>query len=145
MCELYLQATTECIARAIRKSLFPLDTQQIVIHLLKQYHQTDGGTEKQLRNAESLFMTCLSNTLLSDLSDVRPTTSSEEEFDDELYDTVTLIDSVSQQRIQHPIKSLHCQHRTCFDAKSFFSQHADMKLWHCPICRVHIKSFEVCT
>jgi hypothetical protein len=140
--ELYLQATTECIARAIRKSLFPLDTQQIVVHLLKQYHY-QSNDEQRLRNAENVFMTCLSNTLFEEN---KSTTSSEEEFidDQEFHDTVSLIDSVSHQRIQHPIKSLHCRHPTCFDAATFFSQHADVKLWHCPICLVHIKSFEVC-
>ncbi|CAO0803598.1 unnamed protein product [Mucor circinelloides] len=138
VCELYLQATTECISRSIRKSTFPLDTQQMIIHLLKQYHQAEGP-EAKLKNAETIFMTCQSNTMLS----ISNETSSEEEYEeDELNETVSLIDFNTGQRIRHPIKSLHCRHRTCFDAASFFNQHADIKLWHCPICLVHIKSFE---
>ena len=139
MCELYLQATTECISRSIRKSTFPLDTQQIIIHLLKQYHQAEGP-EAKLKNAETMFMTCQSNTMLS----ISTETSSEEEYEEgELNETVSLIDLTTGKRIQHPVKSLHCRHRTCFDAAAFFNHHADIKLWHCPICLVHIKSFEV--
>ncbi|KAI8641132.1 hypothetical protein BD408DRAFT_483669 [Parasitella parasitica] len=138
VCELYLQATTECISRSIRKSTFPLDTQQMIIHLLKQYHRAEGA-EAKLVNAETIFMTCQSNTLLSASTE----NSSEEEYDEsELNEAVSLIDFNTGRRIQHPIKSLHCRHRSCFDAASFFNQHADIKLWHCPICDVHIKSFE---
>ncbi|KAI9480874.1 MAG: hypothetical protein EXX96DRAFT_481419, partial [Benjaminiella poitrasii] len=133
---LYLQATTESIARAMRKSLSPLDTQQIAIHLLKQYHK-----EEKLKNAEAMFMTCQNNSMLSSTSS---STSSEEEYDEssESYQTISLVDSVTGQRIQHPAKSIHCKHRACFDAASFFDQYEDIKIWHCPICHVHIRGFE---
>lgn len=45
-------------------------------------------------------------------------------------------------RLLHPIKSVHCKHRSCFEASDFFDQYASIKIWHCPICNVHIKGFE---
>lgn len=104
-------------------SSFPLDTQQIAVHLLRQYHGA-----KSLKSAENLFMTCLSNT------------PSEE---DEIHEIESFTDPISFNRIQHPIRSIHCNHQACFDGAAFFDHHADIKLWHCPICFVHIKSTEV--
>ncbi|KAI7887666.1 uncharacterized protein EV154DRAFT_605456 [Mucor mucedo] len=121
--DLYLQATTECIARSIQTSSFPLDTQQIAVHLLRQKNET-----KSLKSAEHLFMTCLSNSY-SDLCH-------------EQAKEIELIDPISFERIQHPIQSIHCNHHACFDAAVFFDHHADIQLWHCPICFVHIKSTE---
>ncbi|GAA5814905.1 hypothetical protein MFLAVUS_008408 [Mucor flavus] len=130
--DLYLQTTTECIAKSIQTSLCPLDTQQIAVHLLKQYQES----KDKLKASENLFLTCLSNTFNKNLS------SSEEDDEDKEEDMVSLVDPVSGTRIQHPVKSLHCKHRSCFDAATFFDRNADIKLWHCPICLVHIKNTE---
>lgn len=132
MSDLYLQTTTESISKSLHMSLCPSDTQQIAIHLLKQYHASKG--EKLLSSAENIFMTCLSN------SEAISSSEDEEEGEEE---EISLIDPVSLSRIQHPVKSLHCKHRSCFDAAIFFDHNADIKLWHCPICYVHIKNIQV--
>lgn len=141
VCDLYLQTTTECIARSIQSSSFPLDTQHIAVHLLKQYHES----KDKLKSAENLFLTFLSNTSNKNLS------SSEEDEEEDIKEfqendeerIVSLMDPISGTRIQHPVRSLHCKHRSCFDAAVFFDRNADIKLWHCPICLVHIKNTEV--
>ncbi|KAI8977508.1 hypothetical protein BDF20DRAFT_875278 [Mycotypha africana] len=192
ICQLYLQTTTECMAKALRKSQHPLDTQKIILHLLKQYDDPQPSAalkeiddsakleerdmtflSEKLRRAETLFMTCTSNSnaLFPSNSDSSSqnhshshgsshhddvdklngsmmnslSTTSEEDYDDEDEgELVSFIDPLScqKQRIQHPIKSVHCRHRTCFDAASFLRHNMDKKIWHCPICFVHIKNFE---
>ncbi|KAI7899528.1 uncharacterized protein BX663DRAFT_441075, partial [Cokeromyces recurvatus] len=126
--ELYLQATTENIAKAIKNSLSPLVTQRTAIHLLRQY----CTISEKLKNAEALFLSFQNHTLFS----------SSNKKEDQIR-TISLVDlSVIGQRIRHPIKSVHCQHDMSFDATIFFDKHAHVKLWYCPICCVHIKSFE---
>lgn len=137
--DLYLQTTTECIARSLQTSLYPLDTQQIVINLLKKYNES----QEKLKAAENIFMTCLSNTFNKGLSSSSSSSGSEEDDSEEEEDMVSLIDPISSSRIQHPVKSLYCRHRSCFDAAIFFERNAEIKLWHCPICFVHIKNTEV--
>ncbi|KAI8047732.1 uncharacterized protein B0P05DRAFT_592524 [Gilbertella persicaria] len=137
VCELYLQTMTGCIARGIRKSTSPLKAQQTAIDLLKEYHKAENIQDK-LKNAEAAFMAYLDNNGYAAVE-----TSSEEEYDQEDFvEIISLLDAVTKTRIKHPTTSIHCRHRTCFDAVPFFDQHAEIKLWHCPICSVHIKSFE---
>jgi hypothetical protein len=145
ICELYLQSTTECIMKAIRKSQHPLDTQQIIVHLLRQYHEYETIEEK-LKNAENIFMTCKSNTYTNndDSSGSSSSSSSEEDegcIEEEQELVVSLVNE-NGDRLAHPIKSVHCKHRSCFEASDFFDQYATIKIWHCPICQVHIKGFE---
>jgi hypothetical protein len=103
--------------------------------LLKQYDEAD----EKLKSAENIFMTCLSNTFNKSFS----SSSEAEDEDDGEEAEFSLIDPVSSTRIQHPVKSLHCKHRSCFDAANFFDHNAGSKIWHCPICFVHIKNIEV--
>ena len=129
---MYLQTTVESIAKSLQTSLCPSDTQQIAVHLLKQYHASKGD----LKAAENIFLTCLSNgESFTSSEDEEPT---EEEY-------ISLLDPISHKRIQHPVKSFHCKHRSPFDAAIFFDSNADIKIWHCPICFVHIKNMEVNT
>ncbi|KAI8363919.1 hypothetical protein BD560DRAFT_473547, partial [Blakeslea trispora] len=127
VCELYLQTMTEHIARNIQKSTYPLRTQQDAIKLLKQYHQPDDIKDR-MKNLENVFMAYLSN------ADVFENTCFTE--------FVSLIDVISQTRIRHPAKSIHCRHSNCFDAAAFFKHHLETRRWYCPICLVHIKDFE---
>ncbi|KAI8370031.1 hypothetical protein EDC96DRAFT_502803 [Choanephora cucurbitarum] len=128
VCELYLHTMTEHIARNIQKSTSPLKAQQDAIRLLRYYHTTDDIRDR-MRNLENVFMAYLCDT--EGLEDVC------------LTECVSLIDVISQTRIRHPAKSIHCRHPTCFDAAVFFEHHLETRRWSCPICLVHIKDFEV--
>lgn len=83
-------------------------------------------------------MTCKSNAQNSS-----NTSSSSEDDEDTMDEVVVPLVNEDGDRLVHPIKSVHCKHRSCFEASDFFDLYANIKIWHCPICQVHIKGFEV--
>ncbi|CEI85683.1 hypothetical protein G6F70_005651 [Rhizopus microsporus] len=125
--QLYMQTATEIMYKSIQSSPYPLITQQMMIQVLKQ--KEDG----HLDSAEDIFMTCMS-TYVDD--------KGKRSFDMEMIEPTPLQDPLTQKRLQHPVKSIFCKHKSCFDASTFFDHHADLQLWHCPICFVQIKHLE---
>ncbi|EIE87211.1 hypothetical protein G6F46_009263 [Rhizopus delemar] len=119
--QLYMQSVTEFIHKSIYSSPYPLITQQIMIKLLRQQE-----------SAEDTFMACMSGTIDDKI----------EQDEICMIEAVSLRDPTTLKRMRHPIKSIHCKHRSCFDANDFFDYHSNLKLWYCPICFVQIKHLE---
>ncbi|KAI9245433.1 hypothetical protein BY458DRAFT_528833 [Sporodiniella umbellata] len=120
--QLYMQSTTDFIHKSIYSSPYPVITQQIMIQVLKQ-----AG------DAQTIFTHCLAGDL---------PTQEEPELDLAVIEPVSLKDPVHHQRLQHPVRTIHCKHRSCFDALLFFERHKNHKRWYCPICLVQIKHLE---
>ena len=62
--------------------------------------------------------------------------------DDDPLDTVgfkfSLLDPLTYQRIQVPVRSVHCSHIKCFDLRTFLEMYADKETKVCPICSGNI-------
>lgn len=106
--------------------------------------------EAKLKNAENIFMTCKSNSY-GHSDNCNSSTSGHSSSEDDDVDIANnddedlMVSLINQKgdRLVNPIKSVHCKHRSCFEAVDFFDENATVKIWHCPICKVHIKGFEV--
>lgn len=124
--QLFMQSTTEFIHKSVYSSPYPLITQQMMIQVLKQ-RQEDPS-----KDAENIFMTCMAGAIHNN----------EKDADTDVMERISLKDPTTSNRIQYPVRTIHCKHRSCFDASVFFDRHMGLKLWHCPICLVQIKYLE---
>lgn len=89
--------------------------------------------------AEKILAKVLANprTLMQTTLDTFNKNTNDEDADDEIEEMATRLSlkcPVSFTRMKYPVKSIHCNHLTCFDALSFIYLQEQASTWTCPIC-----------
>ena len=46
----------------------------------------------------------------------------------------SLLDPLTYQRMEHPVRSLHCKHVKCFDLRAFVELYSNKEKMECPVC-----------
>ena len=46
----------------------------------------------------------------------------------------SLLDPLTYQRMEHPVRSLHCRHVKCFDLRAFVELYSNKEKMECPVC-----------
>ncbi|KAG1473715.1 hypothetical protein G6F56_000787 [Rhizopus delemar] len=56
--------------------------------------------------------------------------------------TLSLRCPLALTRIRRPVRSIHCKHLQCFDARAFLEMNEQTPTWSCPVCNIPIEEYK---
>jgi hypothetical protein len=95
---------------------------------------------------EKLLLKVLANPRISKQTTLNDFNTEEQDEDDlqEMSTRLSLKCPLSFARMKYPVKSIYCNHLSCFDGLSFLYLQAQAATWTCPICNHSVKVKELC-